>query len=60
MIEDFFSKERRFEGVEREIKISKIDKIISVIGPRRAGKTWFFYSLLEKNKGLANFSSVSL
>ena len=49
LIEDFFSREIKFEGIERELKIEKIPgKIISIIGPRRAGKTWYFYYLFDK------------
>jgi len=48
LVEDFFSRERKFEGVERELKVTDADKIISIVGPRRAGKTWFFYYLLGK------------
>ena len=46
LIEDFFFRSFEFRGVPRELKISKSEKIISIVGPRRAGKTWYFYSLL--------------
>jgi len=48
LIEDFFSRERKFEGIQRELEIADTDKIVSIVGPRRAGKTWFFYYLLDK------------
>ncbi len=46
LIEDFFFRNFEFRGVQRELKISKSEKISSIVGPRRAGKTWYFYSLL--------------
>jgi len=48
LVEDFFSRDRKFEGIERELEVTKTNKVISIVGPRRAGKTWFFYHLLEK------------
>jgi hypothetical protein len=36
LVEDFFSREIKFKGVKRELEISKINKIISIVGPRRA------------------------
>jgi len=61
LVEDFFSRRRRFDGIERELKIAKIDKIISIVGPRRSGKTWFFYYLLEKIKDgcYINFEDIA-
>lgn len=39
------------EGVKRELEVAKRrDKIISVIGPRRAGKTYYFYQLLLEDR----------
>jgi len=46
LIEDFFFRSFEFRGVPRELKISESEKISSIVGPRRAGKTWYFYSLL--------------
>ncbi|MEM2578490.1 MAG: ATP-binding protein [Candidatus Bathyarchaeia archaeon] len=38
-------------GVERELKVPwRRDKIISIIGPRRAGKTYYFYQLINRNR----------
>ncbi len=49
LVEDFFSREFSFRGVRRELEVKPIlDKIISVVGPRRSGKTWYFYYLLER------------
>ena len=45
LLEDFFFRDREFKGIVRELEVAKIDKIISIVGPRRAGKTWYFYSL---------------
>jgi hypothetical protein len=52
LVEDFFSRKIKFEGIERELKIEepKIRKVISIVGPRRSGKTWYFYYLFEKFK----------
>ena len=46
LLEDFFFRDREFKGIGRELEVAKMDKIISIVGPRRAGKTWYFYSLL--------------
>ena len=61
LVEDFFSRDRKFKGIERELKLTETDKIISITGPRRAGKTWFFYHILEKiNKGCyINFEDIA-
>lgn len=38
-------------GVERELKVPwRKDKAISIIGPRRAGKTYYFYQLISSNR----------
>ncbi|MEM2136809.1 MAG: ATP-binding protein [Candidatus Methanomethylicia archaeon] len=38
-------------GVERELKVAgKRDRIISIIGPRRAGKTYYFYQLMSSDR----------
>ncbi|MEM1582660.1 MAG: AAA family ATPase [Candidatus Bathyarchaeia archaeon] len=38
-------------GVERELKVPwRKDKIISIIGPRRAGKTYYFYQLISRDR----------
>lgn len=38
-------------GVERELKVPRRkDKIVSVIGPRRAGKTYYFYQLIREDR----------
>ncbi|MCS7104262.1 MAG: ATP-binding protein [Thermofilaceae archaeon] len=38
-------------GVERELKVPwRRDRIISIIGPRRAGKTYYFYQLISRNR----------
>ncbi|MCS7123643.1 MAG: ATP-binding protein, partial [Candidatus Aenigmarchaeota archaeon] len=51
LVENFFEKEVKFLGIEREIKIDEsINKIISIIGPRRSGKTFYFFYLFEKLK----------
>lgn len=38
-------------GVRRELEVSRRkDKVISVIGPRRAGKTYYFYQLMAEDR----------
>ena len=61
LVEDFFSRERKFSGVERELEVPFTGKIVSIVGPRRAGKTWFFYSLLQKleNPMYVDFEDVA-
>ena len=41
------------QGVMRRDLVVPLDvpKVVSVIGPRRAGKTWFLYSLIERLAG---------
>jgi hypothetical protein len=37
--------------IERDIKVAYTNRrIVSIIGPRRAGKTYFFYQLISKDK----------
>ena len=49
LIKDFLAREIKFEGIERELKIDLTErKIISLVGPRRAGKTWYFYYMFSK------------
>ena len=48
-VEDFFARERRFRGVVRELRVPiPGDKVVSIIGPRRCGKTTYFYYLLSE------------
>lgn len=35
------------EVVPRELEIPKTNKVVSLIGPRRAGKTFYFYQLIQ-------------
>ncbi len=60
LLEDFFFRDFSFRGVPRELKTEE-EKIISVVGPRRAGKTWYFYSLLSKyeNPMYVNFEDIA-
>jgi len=61
LVKDFFKRKIKFEGIERDLKIPKTNKIISIIGPRRAGKTWYFYFLLQKEKNpmYVNFEDIA-
>jgi len=44
-------KKEIIKGIKRELNVPKRkDKVISIIGPRRAGKTYYFYQLLRENK----------
>jgi len=39
------------KGVRRELEVARrFDRVVSVIGPRRAGKTHYFYQLIEPTK----------
>ena len=61
LVEDYFFQNFEFRGVQRELKIGKSEKIVSVVGPRRAGKTWYFYSLLPRypNPMYINFEDIA-
>ena len=52
------------KGIHRELEVPKReDKVISIIGPRRAGKTYYFYQLLresKKNSLYLNFEDTRL
>jgi len=49
-IEDWYKKNLS-PLVERELSVKPVeDKIISIVGPRRAGKTFYFYQLMRGNK----------
>jgi hypothetical protein len=44
-------KREAVKGVGRELEVSRRkDRVISVIGPRRAGKTYYFYQLIEEDR----------
>ncbi len=65
IIVEYLKKERKFEGVLRELNIKIIPhKIISLLGPRRAGKTFYMIYLLNKYKDkevlYLNFEEVFL
>ncbi len=61
LVEDFFYRDFEFNGILRELKIDRSDKIISIVGPRRSGKTWYFYSLLSEFKApmYVNFEDIA-
>ncbi|MEW6007929.1 MAG: ATP-binding protein [bacterium] len=49
--------------IERDLRIAQTDRIISIIGPRRAGKTYYFYQLMRDKKEKAlylNFEDTRL
>ncbi|MCD6564280.1 MAG: ATP-binding protein [Thermoproteales archaeon] len=49
LIEDFFSRDIFFSGIERELDVMLIpNKVVSIVGPRRSGKTWYFYSMFSR------------
>ncbi len=46
LIEDFFLRLEKVQGIEREIKIEPIEgKVKCIVGPRKSGKTWLFLML---------------
>lgn len=57
-------KKEPVKGINRELKVPRRkNKVISVIGPRRAGKTYYFYQLLKeekKNSLYLNFEDTRL
>ncbi len=49
LIADFHVRGVPGHVIQRDLNVPVItSKIVSIIGPRRAGKTWFLYSLIEK------------
>lgn len=42
-----FQKKEIPKFIERDLKISETNKIISIIGPRRAGKTYFLFQIMK-------------
>ncbi len=61
---DLLKKKITFDGIKRELKIHFIkNKIVSIIGPRRAGKTYFLYQLyseIKEPKLYLNFENLYL
>ncbi|MEM2153280.1 MAG: ATP-binding protein [Nitrososphaeria archaeon] len=59
-----WKKRRPVVGIKRELNIPKrLDKIISIIGPRRSGKTYFFHQLISEdveNSLYLNFEDTRL
>jgi|Deesub1362A_J573_1020465.scaffolds.fasta_scaffold00466_7 hypothetical protein len=57
-------KKEPVKGINRELEVPRRkDKVISIIGPRRAGKTYYFYQLLresKKNSLYLNFEDTRL
>ncbi|MEM7823697.1 MAG: ATP-binding protein, partial [Candidatus Aenigmatarchaeota archaeon] len=48
LIKDYFLRERKFRGIKRELEVKDVkDRAISILGPRRAGKTWYMLYLLN-------------
>jgi uncharacterized protein len=42
LVEDFFIKLKKVEGIERELKLEITkNKVSCIVGPRKSGKTWF-------------------
>ncbi|MEM5881152.1 MAG: ATP-binding protein, partial [Candidatus Aenigmatarchaeota archaeon] len=45
---DYFLREKKFRGIKRELEVKDVkDRAISILGPRRAGKTWYMLYLLN-------------
>ncbi len=60
---DYLKRKYVFNGIVRELKIKPIkDKITTLIGPRRAGKTYYFYYLMNHYKKTLylNFENIFL
>lgn len=49
LIADFHARGIQGRVVRRDLSVPlNANKVVSIIGPRRAGKTWFLYSLIER------------
>ena len=63
LIKDYFIREKKFKGIKRELEIKDVkDKAISILGPRRAGKTWYMLYLLNtlyKDSLYINFEDLA-
>ena len=62
LIEDFFGREITFTGVKRDLELDlRWDKVKNVIGPRRAGKTWYFFWLYNnlRDPMYINFEDIA-
>jgi len=58
---DYIKREKRFSGIERELKIQHIKgKITSIIGPRRSGKTFYLLYLLNSKYQKALYLNFEL
>jgi predicted AAA+ superfamily ATPase len=59
LVEDFFARLKSVEGVERELKIEKIqNKVYCIVGPRKSGKTWFL-RMNAKNQFYVDLTDVA-
>ncbi|MCD6279786.1 ATP-binding protein [Candidatus Micrarchaeota archaeon] len=49
-------KPRVKEYIKRDVKLTDIDKVFTIIGPRRAGKTYFLFQIMDilKAKGISD------
>ncbi|MEM0333741.1 MAG: ATP-binding protein [Candidatus Aenigmatarchaeota archaeon] len=63
LIKDYFIREKKFKGIKRELEIKDVkDRAISILGPRRAGKTWYMLYLLNtlyKDSLYINFEDLA-
>ncbi len=58
---DYIKREKRFVGFERELKLMRVKgKITSIIGPRRAGKTFYMLYLLNQKYPKALYLNFEL
>jgi predicted AAA+ superfamily ATPase len=59
LIEEFFVKLGRVEGINREIMIPAIrNKAICIVGPRKAGKTWLL-RMLSTDELYVDFQDIA-
>ncbi|MEM5821369.1 MAG: ATP-binding protein, partial [Candidatus Aenigmatarchaeota archaeon] len=61
LIESYFAKSIEFKGIERELKIDIFpNKAITIVGPRRSGKTYYLLYLYNKfeNSMYVNFEDI--
>jgi predicted AAA+ superfamily ATPase len=59
LITEFFAKLGKIEGIERELRIESMkNKATCIVGPRKAGKTWFL-RMLAKDEMFVNLQDIA-
>ena len=59
LISDFHSTGIPSGIIRRDLKVPlDVPKVVSIIGPRRAGKTWYLFSLIEQLQASAGVHRI--